>query len=124
MNLKELQEMKAVQRGIKITNIIVAVVTAGAALGTIYYFLRNNILKPNVKVISADFANDMAEVNINGSPVTLYGNSAVAAGADWGVQLASSIGADGRLFYNRIELVKKGLVYSVIYKSGDPLPVA
>ena len=121
MTLKEVQEMKAVQRGIKITNILVAVVTVGAAIGTIYYFLRNNI-KPTIKVISADFNNDMAEVNVNGSPVTLYGSSPVAAGGDWGVQLNSSTGADGHAFYNRIELVKKGLVHSIVYKSGDPLP--
>jgi peroxiredoxin len=89
---------------------IVAVATVITALAGAYYFFVNNVWKPNVKVLSVDFANGFATLELPfGRKVDIYGDSQFLIGGDWGVRFGTVI-KSGKVSYENLQLLKHGLV--------------
>ena len=89
---------------------IVAVATVITALAGAYYFFVNNVWKPKVKVLSVDFANGFATLELPfGRKVDIYGDSQFLIGGDWGVRFGTVI-KSGKVSYENLQLLKHGLV--------------
>lgn len=88
--------------------------TAVLAMVTIYTFYRNNLWKPSVKVLKVDYNNGEADLLVNDRKFYLRGDSAYLIGFDWGIKFGYTVKSDGKRAYDRIELLKKGLVARVI----------
>ena len=89
---------------------IVAIASVITALGGAYYFFINNIWKPKVNVINADFNNGFATIEIPfGKKIDIYGDSEFLIGGDWGVRFGT-ISLKGKRTYENLQLLKKGLV--------------
>lgn len=89
---------------------IVAIASVFTVLGGAYYFFLNNIWKPNVKVINADFKNGFATVELPfGRKIDIYGDSEFLIGGDWGVRFGT-INLNNKRSYENLQLLKKGLV--------------
>jgi hypothetical protein len=75
-----------------------------------YTWYLNNIWKPKVKVVSVDFNNGIAVLDYYGKEITIKGDAVYWLNADWGVRLGN-IRTDSQQFkYDRLELLKKGMV--------------
>lgn len=96
-----------------------------AVLGVfaVYSFYRNNIWHPKIRVISVDYGKGVAELEINGEPFTLRGDSSYLIAFDWGIKFGFTPTADGKRIYDRIEILKRGLVHSVLDRA-NPKSVA
>jgi hypothetical protein len=89
---------------------VVAVATVITALGGAYYFFINNVWKPKVKVLSVDFNNGFATVELPfGRKVNIYGDSAFLINGEWGVKFGT-INRGGKVSYENLQLQKNGLV--------------
>jgi hypothetical protein len=94
----------------KIVLKIVAIATVFTALGGAYYFFVNNVWKPKVTVLSVDFDNGFATLQLPfGRKVDIYGDSQFLISGDWGVKFGS-INKNGKVAYENIQLLKHGLV--------------
>lgn len=94
----------------KIVLKVVAVATIITALGGAYYFFVNNIWKPKIKVLSVDFENGFAKIQMPfGRIVDIYGDSQFLVGGAWGVRFGT-INKDGKNSYENLQLLKNGLV--------------
>ena len=94
----------------KIVLKIVAIATVFTALGGAYYFFVNNVWKPKVKVLSVDFSNGFATLEMPfGRKVDIYGDSQFLIGGDWGVKFGTVI-KNGKVSYENLQLLKHGLV--------------
>ena len=99
-----------VQRQLKRMNVIFAV-AGGLWVGwQIFTVLKNYYWHPSVKVLSVDYNAGIAQLEIQGKPITLYRNSTVSAGYNWGVRFNGP--SPNNL--NRIELVNDYLVRAII----------
>lgn len=78
------------------------IATAIAAIGTAYFLYMNNVWKPSVTLVSADWANGVATVTVNGDTVTLYKNEKYNCGWGWDVEF----GVDYEANIERVQLVK------------------
>ena len=92
-----------------------------AVLGVfaVYTFYRNNVWHPKVKVLTVDYPNGVAELEINGRKFTLRGDSSYLIAFDWGIKFGFTPTADGRRVYDRIEVLKRGLVHSVLDRVNE-----
>lgn len=98
------------EKQLKTMNTIFAIAGGLWAVWTVYTIIRN-IEHPNVSVKSVDYQNGLAVVNIGKKEQTLYKNSTLSAGADWGVRF-NGPDADN---INRIELINNDLVHEIIH---------
>lgn len=87
-----------------------------AVLGivSVYVFYMNNIWKPKIVVKRADFVNGIADLEIDGKPFVLRGDSTYLVRFDWGVRLGYTTKRDGSKVYDRIEILKRGMVVDVV----------
>lgn len=95
---------------IKGASIAAAVITLGAA----YSFFLNYVYRPQVEVVEADFDKGTAKIKVKGlfpREFNIQGETLYQIFGDWGIRFASS-----RTAYNRIELVRKGMVTEYLYK--------
>ena len=102
--------------------LLVKAASIGAAvLGVVavYTFYKNNIWHPKIEVKSVDFKNGVANLVINGKPFVLKGDSSYLIAFDWGIKFGFNPKADGSRVYDRIEVLKRGLVHQVIRKADD-----
>jgi hypothetical protein len=98
------------QKESKLVLKVVAVATVITALAGAYYFFVNNVWKPKVKVLSVDFDNGFATVEMPfGRKVDIYGDSQFLIGGDWGVKFGT-VNKAGKTSYENLQLLKKGLV--------------
>jgi hypothetical protein len=89
---------------------VVAFATVITALSGAYFFLVNNVWKPNVIILQADFDNGFATLELPfGNIVEINGTSEFLVVGDWGVKFGSKI-IDGKISYENIQLLRKGLV--------------
>lgn len=99
---------------IKAAAIAAAVVSLGAAYG----FFINFIYVPKVQVLEVDFGLGTARIKVVGlysRIIEIRGETIYQISGDWGVRLGSSvIGGESR--YNRVELVRKGMVVEYLQK--------
>lgn len=103
--------------------ILLKAASIGAALlglVGVYSFYMNNVWKPDIVVKKVDFANGLAEIEINGEPLSLKGDSTYLIRFDWGVRLGFTFNAQGKRVYDRIEVIKRGMVDRVIRKADEP----
>jgi hypothetical protein len=98
---------------LKVAGISAAVV----AITNVYAFYRNNIWQPKVEVKSVDFKKGVAELIINGKPITIKGDSSYLIRGVWGVKFGYTFKGNGQRVYDRIEILKNGLVHGVIKKA-------
>ena len=100
----------AFQNQSKIVLKVVAIATVITALGGAYFFFINNVWKPNVKVLSVDFENGFATVEMPfGRIVNIYGDSQFLISGGWGVKFGT-VNRGGKLSYENLQLLKNGLV--------------
>lgn len=94
---------------------------SAAVLGVvaIYNFYRNNIWQPKVFVKDVDFKNGIANLEINGKPFVLKGDSSYLIGADWGIKFGFTQKATGPRIYDRIEILKRNMVQKVVKDAGE-----
>lgn len=89
---------------------VVAIATVITALAGAYYFFVNNVWKPKVKVLSVDFDNGFATVEMPfGRKVDIYGDSQFLIGGEWGVKFGT-VNKSGKVSYENLQLLKHGLV--------------
>ena len=97
--------------------ILLKAASIGAAiLGVVavYTFYKNNIWKPDVKVLDVDFKKGVANLEINGKPFVLRGDSSYLISYDWGVKFGFTPTKDGKRINDRIEILKRGMVQRVL----------
>jgi len=92
-----------------------------AVLGVVavYSFYKNNIWSPKVEIVDVDYKKGIANLNVNGKPFVLKGDSSYLIGFDWGVKFGFDITSEGKRVYDRIELLKRGMVHKVLRSSGE-----
>lgn len=92
-----------------------------AILGLIavYSFYKNNLWKPNIKVKSVDYQNTVAELEIDGKPFILRGESPYLISYDWGIKFGFSPKPDGRRIADRIEILKRSFVKDVLRSPNE-----
>lgn len=92
-----------------------------AALGivSVYNFYKNNIWHPKIEVKNIDYKNGVANLLINGKPFVLKGDSSYLIENDWGIKFGFTPTPSGVRNYDRIEVLKRGMVHQVIHKSDD-----
>jgi hypothetical protein len=89
---------------------VVAVATVITAIGGAYYFFVNNVWKPKVTVLSVDFDNGFATVQLPfGRKIDIYGNSEFLVSGEWGVKFGT-VNKGGKVSYENLQLLKHGLV--------------
>lgn len=94
----------------KIVLKIVAFATVITALSGAYFFLVNNVWKPKVIVLDADLENGFATLELPfGDIIDINGTSEFLVVGDWGVRFGT-IMKNGKLSYENIQLLRKGLV--------------
>ena len=96
-------------------------VKIGAVIGALtviaggYTWWLNNFWKPEVEITFVDFTKGEAKIRYKKKIIDLIGDSVFWINADWGVRFGNII-KDGKITYNRIELVKKGMVVEYVAK--------
>ena len=88
------------------------------AVFSIYTFYKNNIWHPKVFVESVDFKNGVAKMVINGKKFLLKGDSSYLIAFDWGVKFGYTFDSSGNRVYDRIEILKRNMVHSVVKKAN------
>jgi hypothetical protein len=96
---------------------IAGISAAALALFSAFTFYKNNIWHPKVEVKSVDFKNGLAKLIVNGKPFLLKGDSSYLISYDWGIKFGTTYKGNGERMYDRIEILKRNLVHSVIKKA-------
>jgi hypothetical protein len=102
----------------KTTNVLIqiaAVVGAITVLAGGYTFYLNYVWKPKVQVIEVDFNNATAKLKFGNKTLELEGDALFLLGGDWGIKFGST-SKSGTTIYDRIELIRKGMVYEYLKK--------
>jgi hypothetical protein len=102
----------------KTTNVllqIAAVVGAITVLAGGYTFYLNYVWKPKVEVLEVDFNEATAKFKFGKKTLELEGDALFLLGGDWGVKFGSTKKGSS-LVYDRIELIRKGMVYEYLKK--------
>lgn len=102
----------------KTTNILIqiaAVVGAITVLAGGYTFYLNYVWKPKIEVLEVDFQNATAKLKFGKKTLELEGDALFLLGGDWGIKFGST-NKYGSTVYDRIELVRKGMVYEYLKK--------
>jgi len=84
------------------------------AIVNLVTFYKNNIQKPKVEVIDTDYTKGIANLKINGRDFILRGDSSYLIEGDWGIRFGTTFDKKASTNYNRIELLKRGMVYKII----------
>lgn len=94
---------------------------SAAILGivAVYSFYKNNIWQPKVFVKSVDFEKGIAELEINGKPFVLKGDSSYLIAYDWGIKFGVSPKSNGQRVYDRIEILKRNMVHKIVREAGE-----
>ena len=102
---------------------IAGISTAVLGLIGVYQFYKNNIWKPNVKVLSVDYPNGVAELNIDGQPLKLKGDSTYLISHDWGIKLGFTYTSNTSRVYDRIEILKNGMVVKIVREPNNNVSI-
>ena len=98
---------------------IAAISTGIVAVFGLYSFYKNNVWSPEIKVDSVDYEKGIANLTINGKPFVLRGESSYLIAYDWGIKFGTSIQPNGQRFFDRIEILKRGLVDKILRNKDD-----
>lgn len=94
---------------------------AAAIMGliAIHGFYKNNIWKPNIRVVSVDYKNAVAQLDVNGKPMTIRGDSSFLISYDWAVRFGFTPKDNGTRFPDRIEILKRGYVKDILRNANQ-----
>lgn len=95
-----------------------AIIAGVTALAGGYAFVLNYVWKPKVEVISADYDTGKATIRVGSlfiKIIDISGDTIYQLSGDWGVRFGSVL-QGGKTVYNRIELVRKGMVVQYLNK--------
>ena len=95
-----------------------AIIAGVTALAGGYAFVLNYVWKPKVEVVSADYDTGKATIRVGTLFIKLIditGDTIYQLAGDWGVRFGSVL-QGGKTVYNRIELVRKGMVVQYLNK--------
>ena len=92
---------------------VAAVIAALTAIGGGYVFYQTYLYRPTVTVQSADFTNGTATLQVGSLQILLVGDATYSINGQWGVRFGSKI-VNGKNVYDRIELVRQGMVYEYL----------
>lgn len=98
---------------------IAAISTGVVAVFGLYTFYKNNIWSPKITIDSIDYSKGIAYLTINGKPFVLRGESSYLIAYDWGVRFGTSIQPNGQRYFDRIEILKRGLVDKILRNKDD-----
>jgi len=107
----------SLHKGEKLILKIAGVSASFLALFSAFTFYKNNIWHPKVEVQSVDFKNGIAKLIVNGKPFLLKGDSSYLISYDWGIKFGYTFKGNGERIYDRIEILKRNMVHSVIKKA-------
>ena len=96
---------------------IAAIVGAITVIAGGYTFYLNNIWRPKIEIISVDFNSGIAKIKYKGKEIDLEGDAIYWLNGDWGIKFGNIQKSNGN-FYDRIELVKKGMVVEYLKNNG------
>jgi hypothetical protein len=102
----------------KTTNVflqIAAIVGAITVLAGGYGFYLNYIWKPKIEVLEVDFNNATAKLKFGNKVLELEGDALFLLSGDWGIKFGSTRKGSS-IMYDRIELIRKGMVYEYLKK--------
>jgi len=102
----------------KTTNTLIklaGIVGAVTILAGGYSWYLNTLWKPKVEIEFVDFNNGVAKLKYAGKEIDLEGDAVYWLNADWGIKFGS-IRKGNESVYDRIELLKKGMVVEYINK--------
>jgi hypothetical protein len=103
--------------GEKVLLKIAGISAAFIAIFSAFTFYKNNIWHPKVEVVSVDYKNGVAKIIVNGKPFLLKGDSSYLISYDWGIKFGYTFKGNGERIYDRIEILKRNMVHSVIKKA-------
>lgn len=107
----------SVSKGEEVLLKVAAIATAVLGLVGVYTFWRNNIWEPDVTVLDVDYPNGIAKLRVSGKEFLLRGDSTYLISAEWGIKFGFTFVRDGKRVYDRIELLKRGMVKKIISQS-------
>ena len=96
-----------------------AIAAAFTAIGAGYVFFLNYVWKPDVEVLEADFNLGVAKVKVGRvrpKILEINGDTTYQILGEWGIRFGTIIKESGETVYNRIELIRKGMVYQYLNK--------
>lgn len=102
--------------------ILLKAASVGAAvlgLVAIYGFYKNNLWRPKITIKKVDYANSYAELEVNGKPFILRGDSSYLIAYDWGVRFGFTPTSNGGRKADRIEVLKRNMVKDVLRSVED-----
>ena len=100
-----------------------AIIKVAAIVGAItiiaggYTWYLNNVWKPHIEVISVDFENGKAQLKYRSKIIELEGDAVYWINADWGLRLGIVINDNGTPSYDRVDLLKKGMVVEYLKRN-------
>ena len=100
----------------KTTNILLQIAAVVGAITVIaggYSFYLNYVWKPKVEIIDVDFNNAKAKLKFGKNILELEGDSLFLLSGDWGIKFGSTT-KNNATAYDRIELIRKGMVYEYL----------
>ena len=95
-----------------------AIIAGVTALAGGYAFFLNYVWKPKVEVVRADYDTGTATIRVGSlflKTIDISGDTIYQLSGDWGVRFGS-VFQSGKTVYNRIELVRKGMVVEYLKK--------
>ena len=95
---------------------VAAIVGAVTIIAGGYTWYLNNIWKPRIEVLSVDFDNGTAELKHKTKIIELEGDAVYWIDADWGLKFGTII-ENGSANYDRVELLKKGMVVEYLKRN-------
>jgi hypothetical protein len=96
---------------IKVAGIVGAItIIAGG-----YSWYLNTLWKPKVEVLFVDFNNGTAKLKFDDKEIDLEGDAVYWINADWGIRFGN-VRQNDKVVYDRIELLKKGMVVEYLKK--------
>jgi hypothetical protein len=96
---------------------VAAIVGAITIIAGGYTWYLNNVWKPNIEVISVDFENGKAQLKHRSKLIELEGDAVYWINADWGLRLGIVINDNGSPVYDRVDLLKKGMVVEYLKRN-------
>jgi hypothetical protein len=95
-----------------------AIIAGITALAGGYAFFLNYVWKPKVEVVRADYDDGTATIRVGSlfiKTIDISGDTIYQLSGDWGVRFGAVL-QGGKTVYNRIELVRKGMVVEYLKK--------
>lgn len=104
----------AEKKFLKFASISVAVL----AVVNVWTFYKNEFWSPKIIIKSVDYKKGVAELEINGRPFRLRGDSSYLIGYDWGIKFGTTK-VGNKQVYDRIEVLKRNMVHKVLRSAND-----